>query len=78
MRGNPVRRQLNVLTLLKGNERYVYVYDDISRPGLVDVFRNQAADPHLTLSWLDVTVLTGKAREQAPTAVDEPPAESRL
>ena len=73
-----MRRDLNVLALLKGSERYVYVYDDESRAGLVDVFRDQAADPHLTLSWLDVAVLTHKAREQAKTAVDEPPAESRI
>jgi hypothetical protein len=73
-----VRRDLNVLALLKGSERYVYVYDDESRASLVDVFRDQAADPHLTLSWLDVAVLTHKAREQATTAADEPPAESRI
>jgi len=73
-----VRRELNVLALLKGPERYVYVYDDESRDYLVDVFRDQAADPQLSLSWLDVGVLTTKAREQAKTAADEPPAESRL
>ncbi len=73
-----MRRELNVLALLKGPERYVYVYDDESRDYLVDVFRDQAADPQLSLSWLDVGVLTTKAREQAKTAADEPPAESRL
>jgi hypothetical protein len=73
-----VRRELNVLALLKGTERYVYVYDDESRANLIDLFRDQAANPHLSLSWLDVGVLTGKAREQAKMAAGEPPAESRL
>ena len=73
-----MRRELNVLALVKGSERYVYVYDDESREHLIDVFRDQAADPHLSLSWLDVTVLTSKAREQTKTAADEPPAESRI
>ena len=78
MRGFPVRRELNVLALLKGNERYIYVYDDASRASLLDAFRDDAADPHLSLSWLDVAALTNKAREQGKTAADEPPAESRL
>jgi hypothetical protein len=78
MRGSPVRRELNVLALVKGNERYIYAYDDTSRASLVDTFRDDAADPRLSLSWLDVSVLIAKAREQGKTAADEPPAESRL
>ena len=73
-----MRRELNVLALLKGTERYVYVFDDESQSRLIDVFRDQAADPHLSLSWLDVGVLSAKAREQAKAEADEPPAESRL
>jgi hypothetical protein len=78
MRGNPVRDELNVLALVKGKERFIYIYDDVCRAGLIDAFRDDAADPHLSLSWLDVAALTAKAREQARAAVDEPPAESRI
>lgn len=60
-----MRREFNVLALVKGNERYVYVYDDPSRPVLLDAFRDQAADPRLSLTWLDAALLTEKAREQA-------------
>jgi hypothetical protein len=77
-RGNPVRRDFNVLAMLKGNERFVYVYDDDGRDHLVNVFRDQAADPNLSLCWLDVGVLVRKAREQAKAAAGEPPAESRI
>jgi hypothetical protein len=67
-----VRRELNVLALIKGDERYVFVYDDDSRASLIDAFRDQAADPALSLNWFDAAVLTEKAREQArdqtPTA----------
>jgi hypothetical protein len=77
-RGIPVRRDLNVLALLKGGERYVYLYDDESRGRLIDVFRDDAANPRLSLSWFDVAVLTEKAGEQTKTAADEPPAESRI
>jgi hypothetical protein len=54
-----------VLALIKGNERYVFVYDDDSRQPLIDAFRDQAADPRLSFTWFDAAVLTEKAREQA-------------
>jgi hypothetical protein len=60
-----VRRELNVLALIKGNERYVFVYDEQSREPLLEVFRAQAANPELSLNWFDAAVLTQKARKQA-------------
>ena len=56
--------EVNVLALVKGQERFVYVYDDASHPDLIAVLRDHAADPSLNLSWFDATVLTTKAREQ--------------
>lgn len=69
-----VGREFNVLALIKGEERYVYVYDDASFAPLVETFRAQAADPELSLNWFDVRVLTQKAREQ--TSGTASPAES--
>jgi hypothetical protein len=68
-----VPRELNVLALIKGDERYVYVYDDESRDDLIDALRNQAADPRLSFSWFDAAVLTEKAREQERAAAVAPP-----
>lgn len=56
--------EFNVLALVKGQERYVFVYDDTSRRQLVDAFRDQAADPTLSLTWFDALVLTKKVREE--------------
>jgi hypothetical protein len=67
-----------VLALIKGNERYVYVYDDESRPDLIDALRNQAADPQLSFSWFDAAVLTEKAREQGRSAAAPPGPVSRI
>ena len=61
-------REFNVLALIKGPERYVFVYDDRSRPELIDTFRRWAADPQLSLTWFDAAVLTDKARQQAAAA----------
>ena len=72
-----VPTELNVLALIKGTERYVFVYDDASQAELLHAFNDQAADPHLSLTWFDATVLTQKAREQAQDREDEPPPFAR-
>jgi hypothetical protein len=64
-RASTVAREFNILALIKGEERYIFVYDDESRPPLIDAFRDQAANPHLSFTWFDAAVLTEKAREQA-------------
>lgn len=72
-------REFNVLALIKGEERYVFVYDDDSRQPLIDAFRDNAADPHLSFTWFDAAILTEKAREQAQAgAKSSPPTRSRI
>ncbi len=56
---------LNVLALIKGAERFVFVYDDDSREAVIAALRDQAADPAVTLNWFDAAVLTERARHQA-------------
>ena len=63
-------QEFNVLALVKGAERYVFVYDDDSRSHLLDAFRNLAADPSLSLNWFDAMVLTKKAREQQEAEIE--------
>ena len=71
--------ELNVLALIKGDEKYVFVYDDDSQNQLLDAFREQAGDAQLSLSWFDAGVLTRKAIEQAKIRpVDEVPARGRI
>ena len=57
-------RELNVLALYKGAERFIFVYDDDSRDTLIDEFRHQAADPAVALNWFDAAVLTERVRNQ--------------
>ena len=68
-----MRQEYNVLALVKGDERYVYIYDDSSREPLLEAFQEQAADPALSLNWFDASVLAQKAHEQA-LATAEPTA----
>ena len=56
---------LNVLALIKGEERFIFVYDDDSRDRVIDSVRDKAADPSVSLNWFDAAVLTERARQQA-------------
>jgi hypothetical protein len=60
--GSPLRHELNVLALYRGNEKYYYVFDDASREVLIEVIRAQASNPKISLSWFDAAVLTERAR----------------
>ncbi len=66
--------EVNVLALLKGQEQYVFVYDDASHPEMLQTIRDQAADPGLSLTWFDVNVLTKKAHDQIKAALVAGPA----
>jgi hypothetical protein len=59
-----VTQELNVLALFKGNERFIFVYDDESRDELIDTIRNTAANPRTPINWHDAAVLTERARLQ--------------
>ena len=63
-----VQHELSVLALLKGRERYIFVYDDESWDVLLDAIRDQAAQPDLSLTWFDAAVLKDRARQQAQEA----------
>jgi hypothetical protein len=65
-----VGREFNVLALVKGQERYIYAYDEESRASLLEALRAQAADPRLSLNWFDAALLTRKALEQAMAAME--------
>jgi len=56
--------EFNILALVKGPERFVFVYDDASHASLVDVLQELAANPESNLTWFDAHVLNKKAREQ--------------
>lgn len=64
-------RELNVLALFKGHERFIFVYDDESRSLLIDTIRHKAADPGSPINWLDAAVLTERVRNHSRTAQEE-------
>src|SRR5262245_25084930 len=76
-KGRIVQHELSVLALIRGKERFVYVYDDESRDQLVAAIRAQAASPAVSLSWYDAAVLTERARQRSQDAGTIPGAPTK-
>lgn len=53
---------INVLALVKGEERYVFLYDDDNRAEALRMLGRYAANPDLSFSWYDAAVLSQKIR----------------
>ncbi len=61
-------QDINVLALVKGNERYIFLYDDASRAEALRVLGRYASNPDLSFSWYDAAVLSQKIRHSAAAA----------
>lgn len=54
---------INVLALIKGPERYIFLYGDDYRVETLRTLGRFAADPELSFSWYDASILSKKIRE---------------
>lgn len=61
-------QDINVLALVKGAERYVFLFDDASRAETLRVLGRYASNPELSFTWYDAAVLSQKIREEAKKA----------
>lgn len=57
-------QDINVLALVKGTERYVFLYDDSSRAETLRVLGRFASNPELSFTWYDAAVLSQKIRQE--------------
>ncbi len=62
-------QDINVLALVKGVERYVFLYDDSSRAETLRVLGRYASNPELSFTWYDAAVLSQKIRQESQKAV---------
>jgi hypothetical protein len=63
--------EVNVVALVRGDEQYVFVFDERRRTELLRLLGRYAADPELAFSWYDAAVLSQKIREMRPAHVTE-------
>ncbi len=66
-------QDINVLALVKGAERYVFLYDDASRAEALRVLGRYASNPELSFSWYDAAVLSQKIRQESQQAASPKP-----
>ena len=59
-------REINVLALVKGEERFVFLFDDANRDDTLRQLARFAADPDLDFSWYDAAMLSRKIRDAVP------------
>jgi hypothetical protein len=59
-----VNDDINVLALIKGKERYIFLYDDSQRAETLRMLGRHASNPELSFSWYDAAVLSQKIRQE--------------
>ena len=58
-------QDINVLALVKGTERYVFLYDDANRAETLRTLGRFASNPELSFTWYDAAVLSQKIRQES-------------
>lgn len=61
-------QDINVLAMVKGDERYVFLFDDESRAETLRLLGRYASNPDLSFSWQDAAVLSQRIRQEAPVS----------
>lgn len=61
-----VSQDINVLALVKGSERYIFLFDDDHRADALRVLGRYASNPELSFTWYDAAVLSQKIRQTVP------------
>ena len=59
---------INVLALVKGEEKYIFLYDDANRARALRALGRYASSPELSFSWYDAAILSQKIRRQTSPA----------
>ncbi|HBE90320.1 MAG: hypothetical protein A3G57_01395 [Candidatus Andersenbacteria bacterium RIFCSPLOWO2_12_FULL_45_8] len=65
------QRDINVLALVKGKERYVFLFDDDNRVEALRVLGRFARNQDLSFTWYDAAVLSQKIRQIVPVKHNE-------
>lgn len=60
-----VSQDINVLALVKGKERYVFLYNEKNRSETLRLLGRYASNPELSFTWYDAAVLSQKIRQES-------------
>jgi hypothetical protein len=62
-----VTQEINVLALVKGKERYIFLFDDEHRAEALRTLGRYASNQELSFTWYDAAVLSQKIRQTVPS-----------
>jgi hypothetical protein len=68
--GKAVSQDISVLALVKGDERYVFLYDEENRGEVLRTLGRYASNSKLSFSWYDAAVLSQKVRHEQQESLD--------
>ena len=68
-----VSQDINVLALVKGEERYIFLYEDARRAETLRALGRFASNPQLSFTWYDAAILSQKVRRSAPRETESVP-----
>ena len=57
-----VSGDINVLALVKGEERFIFLFNDQNRSETLRLLGRYASNPELSFTWYDAAVLSQKVR----------------
>lgn len=64
-------QDINVLALVKGEERYIFLFDDDRRAEALRTLGRFASNPELSFSWYDAAVLSQRIRSTVAEGATE-------
>ena len=70
--------EMNMLALVKGEEKYVFLFDDKNRSETLRQLGKYASDPELSFTWYDAAVLSQKIRAAGEESVPRFDSESMI
>jgi len=70
-------RETNMLALVKGQERYVFLYHESQRAETLRILGRYASNPELSFTWYDAAVLSQKIRQESTSSSPQKSAATR-
>ncbi len=75
IQGGNVSKDINILALAKGEERYIFLYNEENRGETLRTLGRYASNPELSFSWYDAAVMSQKVRKTKQAESDWKPVE---
>lgn len=70
-------QDINVIALVKGNERFVFLYNEANRAEILRTLGRYASNPEINFTWYDAAVLSQRIRQENADKKKSPKSKSK-